>query len=400
MMIDLLLALIVAMFVIMIDVKITNLAKDRALRAINKIIQIKLQALNLKNLTSLICQTLEKNLKGKFAIILTDQENTLIGGEARLGEFYDTKIKLTPHPHRLIILKSGKVLYYYPLSITSSSIGVLLVEVGIFSGYFFGFKKVLPLIANHISFILESFRTLILLNNIKLSEEREKVRSLLLSSISHDLKTPLCSIINGLTVFKALMKKNEMSKEDQEDLIAASLEEATRLNKFICNILEMTRIESGAIALKKELINPSFAIKEVLGRLKYGLERYQLKILLNEKIKIDFDLISFEQIIQNLIDNIIKYSPKNTQISIYDKLEKNSYEIFIQDEGGGIDPDKLELMFNKFERLNHQTKPVGHGLGLTIVKALMEINGASIFAMNIKDRKGMVFVLKFCVPNI
>ena len=92
MMIDLLLALIVAMFVIMIDVKITNLAKDRALRAINKIIQIKLQALNLKNLTSLICQTLEKNLKGKFAIILTDQENTLIGGEAmrvRSSELYN-----------------------------------------------------------------------------------------------------------------------------------------------------------------------------------------------------------------------------------------------------------------------------------------------------------------------
>ncbi len=229
----------------------------------------------------------------------------------------------------------------------------------------------------------------------KVNEEREKLRSLILSSISHDLKTPLFSIIGSLNIFNTLSKKNKLSKANQKTLINTALEEAERLNNFISDVLEMTRIESGAIKLHKKLLNPALIILKTLERFDEELKKYQLEILLSKQVKINFDRLSFEQIIQNLIDNTIKYSPKNTKITIYEELADGVYRIFIKDEGRGLDPTKLDSIFNKFERFNLEDKVVGSGLGLSIVKALTEANNAKITAENSDGKKGAVFILEF-----
>jgi two-component system sensor histidine kinase KdpD len=149
-------------------------------------------------------------------------------------------------------------------------------------------------------------------------------------------------------------------------LIVTALEEAERLNSLISDILEMTRIESGEIQLHKIWLNPALTMPLVLKRSSDDMEKYHLDISLNKKIKINFDQTYFEQIMQNLLDNTIKYSLKNTKITIYYQLSKDSYRIFIKDEGMGIDPTKLNLIFNKFERFNLEDKILGNGIIPTI----------------------------------
>ncbi len=377
-------------------IKITNIAKNRALKVIYKITQIKLQTLDSKNLISSICKKLQKGFKGKFAIILANQYNAASLDNPALSRFYDTKIKLSSsNSHRSIKILSGKVLYFYPLTISGENLGILLVEINIFDDFIFSFRKILPSISSQAAFILESFRTIILLNEIKMSEERERVRSLILSSISHDLKTPLSSIIESLSVHNELMRKNEISVADQQALIFAALSEAKRLNKFISEILEMTKIRSGFFVLKKQFLSARVLIEEVVQRLKSKLKDYELEIVLTEAIKINFDPVSFDQIIQNLMDNITKYSTRNSKITISEKLDEEGYKIFIQDEGGQIDPEKIDLIFNKFERLNQEKQVLGNGLGLSIAKALMEVNNSSICAKNVTNKKGIIFTLMF-----
>ena len=92
---------------------------------------------------------------------------------------------------------------------------------------------------------------------------------------------------------------------------------------------------------------------------------------------------------------ILLITPKNTKIIICDEISSDNYRIFIKDEGSGIDPTKLDLIFNKFERFSLEDKVLGSGLGLAIVKALMEINNAAIVAKNSDEAKGAVFILEF-----
>ena len=198
-----------------------------------------------------------------------------------------------------------------------------------------------------------------------------------------------------MSVFRALSNQNKLNKENTEILITTALEESERLHSFISDVLEMTRIESGAIKLDKKPLNPFLIVAKILARFEKQLQEYQMEIALDQKIKINFDQIALEQIIQNLVDNTIKYSSKNTKIIICDEISSDNYRIFIKDEGSGIDPTKLDLIFNKFERFSLEDKVLGSGLGLAIVKALMEINNAAIVAKNSDEAKGAVFILEF-----
>lgn len=265
-----------------------------------------------------------------------------------------------------------------------------MVEVNNFDNFVLGFRKILPSIAMQISTLLDNFQNRILLEETRMNEEKEKLRSLILSSISHDLKSPLSSIISGLSICQKL------NKEDHADLISATLAEAKRLNQFITDVLEMTKIKSGFITIQKQLISPRHVINRTIQRFEGSLKDYSLDIALSGEIKINFDLISFEQVTQNLIENIIKYSPLHSKISIYDKISGDgSYKIFFRNEGKEIDPAKLNLIFNKFERLTSEEKSYGSGLGLSIVKALMELNNARVSAENSKDPRGVIFILRF-----
>jgi len=381
------------------------LAKDRALKSINKIIRLKLSAVTLEELISSICQKLNEDLGKKFAIILKEDLGVKNYGDEWLTKKYSKKIaQVLINPRRLFMMRGGKIVNFCPLEIDNKKIGIFLTEVNFSDDFLLSFRKILPSIVDQISFILDSFQTRALLNEIKINEEREQLRSLILSSISHDLKTPLSSIIGGLTIYNKLNDQDKLSKEDQHDLISTALDEAKRLNQFISDVLEMTKIKSGAIVLQKALFDPLDVIEKILNRFQLKLRGYEVDISLSRKVRIAFDPVSFEQIMQNLLDNSLKYSTRNTKITIYEEFDAEGfYNIFIQDEGNGVDPEKLDLIFNKFERFTTD-KVSGAGLGLSIVKALMEANNAKISAQNVEGKSGIIFNLQFrdfqkCITN-
>lgn len=299
--------------------------------------------------------------------------------------------RVLDNPQPLVVREKSNDIYFHPIVKGKRKIGILIAKVDKGNGFHY-LMKILP---DQISNTINNFENSIKLDEAQVNEERERLRSLILSSISHDLKTPLSSIIGGLNIFTSLSQQNKLDEESSKALISTALEEAERLKGFIAEVLEMTRIESGAIRMQKQFLDSTLLIERTLKRFERKLKDYYLEISLNRQIKINFDPTCCEQIIQNLVENTIKYSPKNTKITIWDDVSNDNYSIFIKDEGGGINPEKISMIFNKFERFSLEDKVVGSGLGLSIVKALMDANNAAISAKNSECGKGAVFILEF-----
>lgn len=365
------------------------------LKLIKSSIIIEFAAASFEESVNLICKNLQEDLKKRFALILSDDGDIKVYGDLQIYDNYKKLIEqLLKNKHRFFIRKGLKVLHFYPLKISNSLSGLILAEVTFYDDFILNFRRILPSITDQVSLILESFLTRFRINEMKINEEREKLRSLILLSISHDLKTPLSSIIGGLTICNDLSNKNKLSKDDRHTLVSIALDEAKRLSCFISDVLEMIKIKSGAITLQKQFFNPFIVIDRIIHRLQLKLRGYQVVLSLSYEVEIFFDPISFEQIIQNLLDNSVKYSFRNTKIMIYEEFdEEGSYKIFIQDEGNGIDPKKLDSIFDEFERFTD--KSTGNGLGLSIVKALMEVNNAKISVKNVEGKGGITFTLQF-----
>lgn len=376
---------------------IGNLSKNRALKVINKISQAKLSLRSASDLANVICKKLTEDLNAKFAIALIESGKKIsFYGDSKLAEEQHKKIMsqlsmMTPQT----IYEKEKIIYFQPLIATDRNVGIIIAEDTLRNSETYSLEKIMPVICSQISIALYNTTIRKMLDEAKESEEREKLRSLILSSISHDLKTPLVTIIGSLSIFNKLSDQNSLTKKNQKTLILTALNETERLNEFISDILEMTKIESGAIKLHKHFLSPKLIVDKTLDRFERKVRHYKLEVNLDNKIQINFDPISLEQIMQNLIENSIKYSEKNTKIAIYDEIYDNCYKIFLKDDGIGINPEKLTQIFNKFERFSMEDKISGSGLGLSIVKALMDINNANICAQNAQAEKGTIFILTF-----
>ena len=228
----------------------------------------------------------------------------------------------------------------------------------------------------------------------RVSEEREKLRSMLLSSVSHDLKTPLASIIGSLSVYHGMF--DSLPEDKKRELTETALDEAHRLDSFITNILDMTRIESGQVQFKKELVEPGEVVKRVMKRLKQRLRHHQVEVnMAGINLQIEADPMMLEQVLMNVVDNAAKYTPAKSQISLSYVIEDDHVQIIVRDTGPGIPENKLEHIFDKYERLRERDSRVaGTGLGLAIVKAIMEAQGGWIKASN-HPQGGAIFTLGF-----
>ncbi|MEP9374853.1 sensor histidine kinase KdpD [Mesorhizobium sp. KR1-2] len=237
------------------------------------------------------------------------------------------------------------------------------------------------------------------LDNARLAVEADRLRSALLTSISHDLKTPLAAIMGAAGTLKEFSGVLEVSTK--EDLLGTVLDEAERLNRFIANLLDMTRLESGAIA-------PNFGLHDVNEIVGSALLRAR-KILAGHRVEVDLpanlpmlrvDPVLFEQVLFNLYDNAAKYSGPGSLIRVQAFLGDRTLTLQILDEGEGIAPDELEDIFGKFTRARKgDSVPAGTGLGLAICRGFIEAMGGSITAGNRTDRKGAVFTIRMRLPE-
>jgi len=239
------------------------------------------------------------------------------------------------------------------------------------------------------------------LDEARVLAETERLRAALLTSISHDLRTPLASILGTVSSLRSYPER--YSPAEREDLLATLQDEAERLNRFVSNLLDMTRLESGAIDLKLELIDVAEIVGSALQRAGSVLAGHGVEVNIEPHLPmLRLDAVLFEQVLFNLLDNAAKYSPIGSRIDIRASRDGELVEIEVVDEGPGIPPADLERIFDKFYRVQAQDRRrAGTGLGLAICRGFVEALGGWIIARSRRDGSGAVLTIRMpVVPEI
>jgi len=228
------------------------------------------------------------------------------------------------------------------------------------------------------------------LQRIELSHQAEQAQLLqtranferaLLSSISHDLRTPLVSVTGALTTLRD--KHHQMSEESRFILLDTACNEADRLNKFVGNLLDMTRIEAGVIQMNSELCDLQELIGCALNAMEKRIGVRKIRVELSEELPlVMIDLVLMTQVLANLLDNALKYSSREDEISILAYLDGSWAVLEVADHGPGIPEQDLNRVFDKFYRIPIPEGAGGTGLGLSICKGIVEAHGGRIKAVN------------------
>jgi two-component system sensor histidine kinase KdpD len=228
--------------------------------------------------------------------------------------------------------------------------------------------------------------------------ETDRLRSALLTSISHDLKTPLAAVLAAAGTLRDL--SSALSETQKADLLATIIDESERLNRFIANLLDMTKLESGAIVPNTALHDLDEIVGSALRRAGRILARHRVELeLASELPMLDVDAVLFEQVLFNLLDNAAKYSPEGTTVRVRSWRDGDSVCLQILDEGEGIPSADLEYIFDKFYRAEKGDQVrAGTGLGLAISRGFIEAMHGTITAANRSDRSGAVFAIRLPVP--
>jgi two-component system sensor histidine kinase KdpD len=208
----------------------------------------------------------------------------------------------------------------------------------------------------------------------------EKLQTALLNSISHDLRTPLVSITG---VLSSLQDDGVLDEAARRNLIDTARGEAERLNRLVGNLLDMTRLEAGALRIKQELCDIQDVIGSALERLNDRVgDRPVTFTSVPDLPLIPMDFVLIVQVLTNLLDNAIKYSPPDAPIEINAAYAGAFAEISMADRGTGIPHDDLARVFDKFYRIQNPDNVGGTGLGLSICKGIVEAHGGFIVAEN------------------
>jgi two-component system sensor histidine kinase KdpD len=236
------------------------------------------------------------------------------------------------------------------------------------------------------------------MERVKRTFETERLRSALLTSISHDLKTPLASVLGAAGTLRDLASK--LNQDQKDELLATIIDESERLNRFIANLLDMTRLESGAVAPNTARHDLHEIVGSVLRRAGKMLQAHRVDLDLADEVPmLELDAVLFEQVLFNLLDNASKYSPPGTPITIRSRREADVISLQVMDEGNGIPASELGQIFDKFYRAQKGDRVrAGTGLGLAISRGFVEALHGTISAANRSDRSGAVFTIRLPIP--
>ncbi|HEU4370598.1 MAG TPA: sensor histidine kinase KdpD [Methylomirabilota bacterium] len=211
--------------------------------------------------------------------------------------------------------------------------------------------------------------------------ETERLRNSLLSSVSHDLRTPLAAITGAVSTM--IEDGQRLDDRTRRELLDSVHEEAERLNRLVQNLLEMTRLESGAVQLRKELHPPEEVIGAALGRLGKRLADRRVTTRVPSDLPlVPMDDVLIEQVLLNLLDNAVKYTPPGSPIEIIATATDRNLTIEVADRGPGLPPGEEEKVFEKFYRAVRVTAG-GAGLGLAICRGIVQAHGGRIWAQNL-----------------
>ncbi len=245
-------------------------------------------------------------------------------------------------------------------------------------------RRILESFSNQTAQAIERVRLAEQARQIKLLQAAEKLQNALLNSISHDLRTPLVSITGALTTLET--QGEVLASSARQSLVETAREEADRLNRLVGNLLDMTRLEAGALKVKRDPADMQDIIGTAIGQMDDRLNSRTLKVMVPDSLPlVSLDFVLIVHVLTNLLDNALKYSPQNSALDIQARLVEKEIQISILDRGLGIPQDDLEKIFDKFYRVQRPEQVSGTGLGLAICKGIVEAHGGRIWALNRDD---------------
>jgi len=226
--------------------------------------------------------------------------------------------------------------------------------------------------------------------------ETERTRSALLSAVSHDLRTPLASITGSAQVLLADGEHGDA--EQRRELLEAIRDEGNRLSLLVSNLLDITRLEAGPIALRREWCPVDEVVESALGRFEQQLAGRELKRELPaEVLQAWMDPMLVEQALVNLLDNALRYSQPGTPLEVAVRGLDRQVEFSVRDRGRGIPPGEEQRVFESFYRCAEGQRTEGSGLGLAVVRAIAAAHGGTVGARN-RPGGGAEFVLRVPLP--
>jgi len=260
-------------------------------------------------------------------------------------------------------------------------------------------QRLLDALADQAALAIERIQLVADVDKARLAVEADKLRAALLRSISHDLKTPLAAILGTASALRDYGET--LSADSRADLITTIADESERLNRFIANLLDMTRLESGAIEPNASLHFLGDVVGTSLRRATKILARHRTEIDVPADLPmLKLDHVLFEQVLFNLLDNAAKYAPPSSTIHVQGWADGAFVNLQVIDEGPGIPEDSLERVFDSFYRVSKtDSVRAGTGLGLSICRGFVEAMGGKITAGNRPNGHGAVFTIRMPVPN-
>ncbi|UXN58206.1 sensor histidine kinase [Phyllobacterium zundukense] len=260
-------------------------------------------------------------------------------------------------------------------------------------------QRLLDALADQAAVAIERTQLAADVDRAKLAAEADRLRSALLTSISHDLKTPLAAILGAAGTLKEFAPA--LPDAARAELLSTVIDESERLNRFIANLLDMTRIESGAMEPNFGLHYTGDIVGTALSRAKkiIGLRKTEVAIPTDLPM-LRVDPVLFEQVLFNLLDNASKYAPEGSLVRIQAWADDGWVSLQVMDEGPGVPAEDLERVFDTFYRVSKGDQvTAGTGLGLSISRGFIEAMGGTITAQRRADRSGAIFTIRMPIPK-
>ncbi len=292
---------------------------------------------------------------------------------------------------------------YVPLNGSTGTIGVLVLEPANLTGIFLPEQRqLLDTFVNQIVHTLERANLAEKAKEATLKMQAETLLNSLLSSISHDLRTPLATIVGAASTLET--DEERLTKDSRRKLVGAISEEAQRMSELTTKILEMARLEAGEVLLNRQWYAPEEIVGSALRRLDKKLKNRQVNVHMADNLAlIHVDAVLLQQVMVNLLDNADKYSPAGLPIDISVLTTAFSLSITVADRGPGIPEGLQQKIFDKFFRIHTESAQSGVGLGLSICRAIVEAHGGEIQVTN-RSGGGSMFQLHIpileCPPTI
>ncbi len=301
---------------------------------------------------------------GHFTPDMAEVKRTLASGETRIAgeKFFDEKSDGAD---------TRQATAYVPLKVGVKSIGVMVLVSRRLE------RTTLEAIAGLVALALERARFLQEVSRTEALRQSDELKSALLASVSHDLRTPLTSI--RAAVDNLLQSDIEWDKSALHEFHVIISEEVSRLTRLVQNLLEMARIDAGELRLSKEWVSMREVFNSVLDRLDARRNHHVIIEPGDAETLVKIDSRLVVEALANIVGNAAKYSPAGSDILLEANIKEDQLSISVKDRGPGIAPDEIDHVFDKFFRSRHQHRSTGTGMGLAIARGIIEAHGGKIW---------------------